>query len=106
MSFDEFWQKYWLLIVVLICALSFDTLSTIHFMTTEGINFEAHPLVRYSALLFGPIAGTILTAFVFKIIAGLFLAMYLRNMGVFVLAASAITSTIAGVINLQGGIYF
>lgn len=101
-AFEDLWKKHRLLIILLICGLMFDTLSTIHFMTEDGIEFEFHPLVRHSAYLLGPVVGTILSAFVFKVITGIMLAMYLHDIRAIVLIAPAITSTAAGFINFFG----
>ena len=98
--FCELWKKHRLLIVILVCALMFDTLTTIHFMTEDGIHLEFHPLVKYSALLLGPVKGTILSAFCFKVIVSIMLAMFLRPMRLWILIAPAITSTLAGFYNL------
>ncbi len=101
-EFDNMWHKYHFLIILLICMLLFDTLTTIEFMAHDGIEREFHPLVKYSALLFGPVTGTILCAFMFRTIAGLFLALYLHNFRLLILILPTITSTIAGFYNLFG----
>ncbi|MHC4257700.1 MAG: hypothetical protein ACYSU8_11170 [Planctomycetota bacterium] len=66
--FEELWRKRGLLIIFLISALLFDTFSTIHCMTIDGIHLELNPLVKYSALFLDPIVGTFLSAFCYKII--------------------------------------
>lgn len=104
--FNELWQKHRFWIIVLAIALLFDTLSTIYFMTKQGIHFEIHPLVKYSALLLGPIVGTILSAFCFKIVVSIFLAMYLWRWRLWVLITPAVTSTFAGFFNLFGNKFF
>ena len=97
--FDELWQKHRVLIFFLIFGFLFDTLSTIHFMIHDGIYLESHPMVRYSALYFGPVAGTILSAFLYKAITSIFLAMYLKPIRIWILLLPAITSTFAGFYN-------
>lgn len=99
--FLELWNSHKLLIIFLAGALLFDTLTTIHFMTTDGIDLEIHPLIRHSALLLGPVVGTVLSAFVYKIVASLFLAIYLRQLRLWILILPTISSTCAGVINLS-----
>ncbi len=101
-AFQAFWKKHWLLAVLLLAALTFDTVSTIHFMQNDGIDLEIHPLVRASATLLGPVPGTILSSFLFRAVAGVMLAMYLRRFSAWVLAVPIITSTIAGFINFFG----
>jgi hypothetical protein len=99
-AFDDLWEKHAFLITLLICALLFDTVSTILFMVDEGIEFEIHPFVRYSASLLGPVTGTVLSAFIYKFVIGLLLAMYLRKIRTIILIAPAVTSTIAGFLNI------
>jgi len=101
-AFQDFWKKHWLLAVMLLAALLFDTVSTIYFMQQDGIELELHPLVRASATLLGPISGTILSAFLFRAVAGLILAVYLRRFSAWVLALPIFTSTVAGFINIFG----
>ena len=98
--FEKLWEQYQLLIILLMCAFLFDTLSTIHFMTTEGVHLELHPLIRYSAMILGPITGTILSAFMYKIVTCIFLAMYLRQLRLLVLILPAVMATFAGFYNL------
>jgi len=100
---EELWRNHKLLIIVLAGALLFDTLTTIYFMIYDGgIEAEIHPLVRHSALLLGPVAGTFLSAFLFKIVVGVLLAAYLRSIRILVLTTPAITSILAGFFNLFG----
>lgn len=101
-AFQDFWKKHRVLSILLLAALIFDTVSTIHFMQQDGIELEIHPLVRASAMLLGPVSGTILTAFFFRAVAGLMLAVYLRRFSAWVLIIPIITSTIAGLINFFG----
>lgn len=101
-AFQEFWKKHRVLSILLLAALIFDTVSTIHFMQTDGIEYEIHPLVRASAMLLGPVQGTILSAFFFRAVAGLMLAIYLRRFSAWVLVIPIITSTLAGLINFFG----
>ncbi|MBL7214554.1 MAG: hypothetical protein ISS71_02615 [Phycisphaerae bacterium] len=101
-TFQDFWKKHRVLTILLLAALIFDTVSTIYFMQNEGIELEIHPLVRASATLFGPISGTILSAFLFRAVAGLMLAVYLRRFSAWVLIIPIITSTVAGFINFFG----
>lgn len=103
--FKELCQRHKLLVTLFVCALLFDTYSTIHFMQEVGIEYECHPLVRYSAAILGPVIGVILVAFVYKFIAAMCLAMYLQKFRVFILIIPTVTSTIAGYINLHGGFY-
>ena len=107
LAFQEFWKKHCFLSILLLAAFIFDTLSTIYFMENYGIELEIHPLVRTSAMLLGPVSGTILSSFLFRAVAGVMLAMYLKRFSAWVLTLPIITSTIAGFINFFGyGIFF
>lgn len=106
LSLRDLWQKHSVLIVLLFAALIFDTISTINFMQKGGINFEIHPLVKYSAMTFGPVTGPILSALIFKFIAGVCLAAYLRQYRLLILIAPIVTSTIAGFINFYSPLIF
>lgn len=101
-AFQDFWKRHWLLAILLLAALTFDTVSTIHFMQHDGIELEIHPLVRASATLLGPVSGTILSSFLFRAVAGVMLAVYLRRFSAWVLTVPIITSTVAGFINFFG----
>jgi hypothetical protein len=101
-SFDDLWGKHRAWVILLMAALLFDTLTTIHFMLEDKIHFEIHPLVRYSALFLGPVVGTVLSAFCYKIIVSILLAMYYRPLRFWVLILPAIFSTLAGFYNLYG----
>ena len=98
-NFSDFWKQYAFWVILLIGAFAFDTLSTIHFMSQDGIHYEIHPLVRHSAFIFGPVAGTILSAFIFKSVAAISLALYLKRIRILVLVAPMILSIIAGFVN-------
>ena len=99
-EFTDLWREHSLWIILLIGAFAFDTLSTIHFMTQDGgIQYELNPFVRHSALIFGPITGTILSAFLYKSVVALCLALYLRRMRIWVLTSPIIPAIIAGFIN-------
>ena len=99
--FGELWGKYKIWIIFLMMAYLFDTLTTIHFMTKSSINLEFHPLVRYSALLIGPVTGTILSAFCYKAVVSIFLALYLKRFRFWILLVPTISSTLAGIYNLH-----
>jgi len=100
-DFVDLWKQHSLWVILLMGAYAFDTLSTIHFMTRGDIHYELHPLVRHSAIIFGPVIGTILSTFVFKSIVALFLALYLKQMRIWVLIAPIIPAIIAGYINFS-----
>jgi len=100
-DFEDLWKHHSLWVILLIGAFAFDALSTIHFMIQDGVHYELHPLVRHSALIFGPVTGTILSAFLYKSIAALCLALYLRRMRIWVLIVPAIPAIIAGFVNFS-----
>lgn len=81
-------------------AILFDTVSTIHFMTRVGIELEIHPLVRLGSLIYGPVAGPLLFAFLFKLLAGLMILFYIRRLAPSILRLAAAISAFAGVLNL------
>jgi len=99
--FTEMWHKYNVWIILLMISLLFDTLTTINFMTKGSIYFEMHPLVRHSALLLGPVAGTILSAFCYKTIVSVCLALYLKRLRFWILFTPTIISFLAGIYNLS-----
>ena len=98
---EDLWKHHSLWVILLIGAFAFDALSTIHFMTQNGIHCEIHPLVKYSALILGPVTGTILSAFVFKSIVTIGLALHLRRMRIWVLTAPILPAIIAGFLNFR-----
>jgi hypothetical protein len=100
-DFVDLWKQHSLWVILLIGAFAFDTLSTIHFMTRGEIHLELHPLVRHSAAIWGPVMGTILSAFLYKSVVALCLALYLRRMRIWVLAAPIIPAIIAGFVNFS-----
>jgi hypothetical protein len=71
----RFWRTYQKHLTLYITALAVDTISTIAFMTTTGPEQEFHPLVRFAAYAYGPIAGPILAA-IYKMIAALIVVLY------------------------------
>ncbi len=96
----HFFEKYTFWKITVLLALLFDTISTIFFMTKGGIDLEIHPMVRYSALVWGPIIGTFLSAFVYKAVVGFLLeAVYLKQHAVYMYAVMICTSTAAGFYN-------
>ncbi|MHC4288863.1 MAG: hypothetical protein ACYSOF_03980 [Planctomycetota bacterium] len=100
-DFTDLWEQHSFWIILLIAAYAFDTLSTIHFMVQDGIHYELHPLVRHSAMILGPVTGTILSAFLFKSVVAIWLALYLKHIRMWVLIIPAILSTIAGFLNFS-----
>ncbi len=100
-EFVALWKQHALLIILLIGAFAFDTVSTIYFMTQDGFQDELHPLIRYSASIFGPITGPILSAFIYKIVVALCLALYLKRMRIWILTVPIAPAIIAGFINFS-----
>ena len=94
--------RYRQLLLFYALALFFDTVSTIHFMNRGGIHLEIHPLVRWGALIYGPIAGPFLFAFLFKFLSGLLVLFYVRRLAPCILRLAAAVSTIAGILNFWG----
>ena len=100
-DFTDLWRQHSLWIILLVGAFAFDAVSTIHFMTQDGIHHEIHPLVRHSALIFGPVTGTILSVILYKSVVALCLALYLRRMRIWVLTAPIIPAVVAGFLNFS-----
>ncbi len=95
-----FFESHTVLKVLVLAALLFDTVSTVYFMRRDGIAFELHPIVRHSAMLWGPVLGTFLSAFVFKAVTSFLLeAFYLRGYAVYMYLSMICTSTFAGFYN-------
>lgn len=101
---SEVLHRHRYLILVYIAALLFDTLSTIYFMNRLGIDLELHPLVRCAAYNYGPVLGPFLSAFLFKLLAGVFLILYLKRYAHYFLKAAIVTAVLAGVYNFWGDI--
>lgn len=96
----HFFETRTTLKVLVLAALLFDTVSTVYFMQRDGISFELHPIVRYSAMLWGPILGTFLSAFVFKAVVSFLLeAFYLRGYAVYMYLCMICASSFAGCYN-------
>lgn len=83
-------------------AIFFDTVSTIHFMHRGGVELELHPLVRWGSIIYGPVAGPLLFAFLFKFLAGLIILFYIRRLAPSILRLAAFISVLAGILNLWG----
>ena len=99
-NIQRFFERYTFWKVTLLIALLFDTCSTIYFMTRGGIDLEFHPLVRFSALVWGPVIGTFLSSFIYKAVVGFCLeAFYLKRYAIYVYAGMICTSTTAGIYN-------
>lgn len=98
-NFVDLWKNHWFLIVLLIGAFALDTISTIHFMTHLGVQSEIHPLVRHSAIIFGTVPGVVLSCFIYKSIATVLLALYLKKIRFWILFAPIVPAVLAGYIN-------
>jgi hypothetical protein len=90
-------------------ALLIDMVSTICFMSDfgeDGFRFEIHPLVSVAVFVYGPVLGTFLTVFLFKILGGFLLVRWLGRYSTLFLAASIATSSFAAVYNLWLSTFF
>ena len=56
------WKSNQFLICLFLVTLSLDMLSTIRFMRNTGPQDELHPAVRFVSVVFGPVAGPVLSA--------------------------------------------
>ena len=101
-TLTELVQEHGHLLIVYIAALFFDTVSTIRFMVDDGINLEIHPLVRYASYVCGPVLGPFLSAFLFKLLAGIFIIIYLKQYGHYFVKFAALTSFLGGIFNFLG----
>lgn len=96
----QFFVTYTFWKVLVLLALLFDTISTIYFMKRGEVALELHPIVRHSALMWGPVLGTFLSAFIYKAGVGFFLEIVcLRKYAVYMYAGMICTSTAAGFYN-------
>lgn len=97
-----FFERYTFWKITVMLALLFDTVSTIYFMQKGGVEMESHPLVRASAMLWGPVWGTFLSTLVFKAATSFFLeAFFLGRYAVLLYAATICTATAAGFVNFS-----
>lgn len=101
-SLSRYFFKKHGLFLLFAAALMFDTLSTMKFMIEGGIDLEIHPLVRLGAFVYGPIVGTFLTAFLYKILAGFAILRFLGKYSSYFLTVSIFSSSFAGFYNIWG----
>ncbi len=101
LNYDGYWQRYRCWFAALITAAAADFLSTLHFMVTDGIQSEIHPLVRYSALLMGPIVGVLL-AKLFQLTATFVVTLYCRVLARYVFFAATVFYLWAAWFNIWG----
>ena len=73
-----FWHTYRVAILVFTLALIADGLSTVYFMSYLGVSAEIHPVVRFTSVIFGPVAGPMVGA-LWKWAVCLYLAIYCRK---------------------------
>ncbi len=73
-----FLTKFRIPIYFLIITAALDCMTTSHFMLLCGVQMEAHPLVRYISMLFGPIWGPITGKFC-QCVPGLFAIVFVRK---------------------------
>lgn len=99
-------KKFQWLVILFVGAIFLDTISTMYFMINSGIDLELHPLVRLGAEIYGPVLGTFLMAFLFKILGGLLVAAYIGAWAPYFLIVTSILSGLAGIYNFFGHLFF
>ena len=100
-NYQGYWQRYyWLLIVTFIAALA-DLMSTIRFMTAEGIEQELHPAIRIVAFITGPIVGPIIGKLA-QLAAILLVTLYTRRIAIFIFIAATMMYSWAAWYNIWG----
>lgn len=96
-----YWGRCGRLFVVVAVAAYADMLSTIWFMHIDGIEHELHPIIRFVAGAFGPLAGPVIGK-VGQLAGILLLTLYLRRLAVYIFVATTIMYSWAAWYNLFG----
>lgn len=100
-NYDGFWRHYRWLAGVFVLGLLCDGISTVYFMTREGIDGELHPAIYSISLFLGPVAGPMVGVCV-KAIAGIGLAIYLRRFAAYIFILTSAMSFWAAWYNIWG----
>lgn len=98
---EGFWRHYRWLVAVFVAALLCDGLSTVYFMTHEGMDGELHPAIYSISLFLGPVAGPMVGVCI-KALAGIGLAIYLRRFAVYIFLLASALSFWAAWYNIWG----
>ena len=95
------WKKYHWIIIVCFLSLLCDAASTIYFMLREGPSIEIHLAIRFVSEIFGPVVGPLIGA-AGKAMAAIFVVMYFKRFGPYILLAVTIISFWAAWYNIWG----
>ena len=97
-NFKGFFYVHRFYILVLIIAAYADGLSTIYFMEKTSPLNEIHPIIRYLAVNYGIVVGTIIGK-VGQIVIGTFAIIYFRNFSKWLFVIAIISYTFASISN-------
>lgn len=78
-----------------------DTVTTIRFMSEDGIDAEIHLAIRFISGFLGPVAGPVTGAFG-KISAGILVGVFLRSFAAYIFVTASIISFWAASYNQWG----
>lgn len=98
-NYQGFWYTFRWFIFIFVIAQFCDALSTCYFMGKIGWEYEFHPLIRYASRTWGTFWGPMLS-FVFKVISGVAIAIYLRKYARVIFLATASTAAFAAFYNV------
>ena len=90
----KFWQRYRILVYLLIVASTLDFFSTMHFMKLNGIDDEVHPHIWMLSKWFGTTAGPLLGK-ILQLTLGLVIAIYVIKWAKLILWAGILMYTFA-----------
>lgn len=75
-------SAYGIFLILVVLAAAADALSTVFFMLIRGPQEEAHPVIRWIALVLGPVLGPLVGKLV-QIVALIAVTVYLRRWAVY-----------------------
>lgn len=100
-DFTVFWREHRLLFVIFTFSLILDALSTVHFMSYEGVGSELNPVVALMSITFGTVAGPFIGA-VIKAFACVLVAVYYRPYAKYLLVTASLVYFWAAWYNVWG----
>ncbi len=100
-NLDGYFREYRIWLILLALAAVADTISTIMFMVTDGIDHEVHPGVRVMSLVLGPIAGPIASKML-QVLGVMAITIYFRQRAWIIFMPVVILYTWAAWYNIWG----
>ena len=97
-NFKGFFYEHRFFIVLLIMVGYVDVVSTIYFMEKTSPLNEIHPLIRYLAINYGIVLGTVIGKLI-QIFVGLLAVIYFRKISKFLITFTAVMYGIAAMSN-------